>query len=116
MMSTDQIIAMSDEAAERAAAEGLTPYVPWDRSEVEAYGTDRAIPFPNLGSHRPAGWDLVEHRMADATGWGDESEPAMTVEQLQRWVIEHLSESNGYAIIEQGQFQVVVGRFARVRS
>lgn len=115
MMSTEQIAELADEAAERAALEGLQPYVPWDAEEVRRWGADRPIPIPNLGSLRPEGWKLEEHRMADKTGWGDESEPAMTVGQLQDWVIEHMGTSQGYAIIEEGQFQVVIGRFANLK-
>ena len=122
MMGTEQIIAMSNEAAARAAQDRLTPYVPWDAAEVARWGESSAIPIPNLGSYRPEGWELVEHRMADATGWGADDEPAMTTAQLRAWVTDHITEYGpddrkvvyGYGIIEVGQFQVVVGRFKRV--
>lgn len=110
-MSTEMINQLSDEAAERAAQKGLTPYVPWDADEVAEYGESRNIPFPNLGSHRPAGWELVEDRMVDKSGMGDESEPALTVRGLRQWVTDN--PGNGWALIEEGQFQVVVGRFTK---
>ena len=113
MYSPETIAAMSDEAAREAASLNKVPYVPWDRREVDAYGVSRTIPFPNLGAHRPIGWRLVEHRLVDAYGWGDESEPALTPRGMRAWVTEHLTSGSGYAIIEVGQFQVVVGRFER---
>ncbi len=113
MMGAEMIRQMSDEAAERAARNGLTPYVPWNADEVAGYGETRPVPFPNLGSLIPEGWKLVEHRMVDKTGWGDESEPALTLGELRTWVIEEVELGHGYALIEEGQFQVVVGRFVK---
>ncbi len=66
--------------------------------------------MPNIGDYRPRGWKLVEHRLVDKTGLGLEYEPALTVPGLMRWV-RSMGPGNGYAIIEEGQFQVVLGRF-----
>ena len=92
MMATEQIIALSNEAAARAAQDRLTPYVPWDAEEVARYGPTEPDPVPEPRLVQPDGWELLEHRMADKTGWGDEDEPAMTVGQLRAWVIENIED------------------------
>lgn len=118
MMDTATIRALADEQAERAAREGQTPYVPWDEREVGEYGFVRPVPFPNIGSYEPEGWELVEHQLVDKTGLGAEDEPALTLSQLKAWINEGLAQkrSYGYALIEEGQFQVVIGRFRKVRE
>lgn len=114
MMDTDTIRALADEQAEIAAREGHTPYVPWDAAEVDAYGVSRNVPFPNIGSYEPFGWELVESQLVDSSGFGADDEPALTLPQLRAWVSENLRASSGYAIIEEGQFQIVIGRFQKV--
>jgi hypothetical protein len=114
MMDTDTIRALADEQAERAAREGHTPYVPWDEVEVAEYGFIRPVPFPNIGSYSPPGWELVEHELVDKTGMGEDWEPALTLSQLKAWINEGMGHSYGYAIIEEGEFQVVIGRFSKV--
>jgi N-acetyl-anhydromuramyl-L-alanine amidase AmpD len=49
--------------------------------------------------------------MADASGLGGENEPALTVRQLKARLTRY-----GYAIVEVGQFQVVIGVFERVAT
>jgi len=114
MMSLAAIQALADEQAKLAARKGAVPYVPWNAQEVQDW---QSFPFPNLGSHRPPGWELVDTALADKTGWGQPWEPALTPEQLKVWVSEqmaaHASTSVGFAIIEEGQFQVVIGAFTR---
>lgn len=114
MMSTEMIRELADEQAERAAREGRKPYVPWDEAEVAGYGETRPVPFPNIGSYEPAGWALEEHQLVDKSGMGAENEPALTLAGLRQWVTSHLGTSSGYAIIEEGGFQVVIGRFVKV--
>ena len=117
MMSLRTIEVLADEAAARAAKTGLEPYQPWDEVEVEGYGASHGFPFPNIGSHRPRGWRLVETLFCDATGMGADWEPALTVSALRAKLIEHQREGReyGYAIIEEGQFQLTLGVFECVR-
>jgi hypothetical protein len=113
MFSGETIRRMSDDAARKAARTKREPYVLFDRAEVERIAT---FPFPNLGSYVPKGWTMVEHFMADATGLGSENEPALTPRQLKARLVRDVDAGNryGYAIVEVGQFQVVIGVFERV--
>lgn len=70
--------------------------------------------LPNVGTYRPKGWKLVEHCLVDKTGKGAEYEPALTARGLLEWVRER-GPGFGYAIIEEGVFQMVVGRFEPIR-
>lgn len=111
MFSPETLRALSAEAAARAAAEDLRPYAYWPQDEVAA-----PFPFPNLGDHRPEGWTLIDTLFADKTGWGADDEPALTPDQLVARVAALNDEHRfrvGYGIIEEGQFQVVIGVFLR---
>jgi len=114
MMSLQAIRALSAEQAERAAEEELTPFVPFNVEEVESW--DR-FPFPNIGDYTPPGWERVEGAewFVDKTGWGSEGEPALTVRGFQAALVEYVRENprHGYAITEEGQFQVYVTAFRK---
>lgn len=111
MMSLGTIQELSARAAERAAERELIPFVPFDAAEVEGWDS---FPFPNLGDHRPEGWELVDSLFCDASGLGAANEPALTTKQLKASILANIPESYGYAIIQEGQFQVYVGRFKRL--
>lgn len=114
MMSLATIDAMSRKAAAKAAREKKEPFIV-EAADIEAFRKDgraRPFPFPNIGSYRPKGWKLLGTLFCDATGWGEEDEPALTREQL----IDRLKVGHGYAVIEVGQFQVYVGEFVRVKA
>lgn len=112
MMSTYQIRADQQEAAERAASDGMVPFVYWKHDDLGP-----PFPFPNLGDYVPEGWELVSHFMADTSGFGSPDEPADTPEQLRERIERELRENPdaaiGWAIIEVGQFQVVIGQFRK---
>jgi hypothetical protein len=118
MMDLRTIKALEDEQAERAASERSEPYVPWDCAEIQEYALARPFPFPNIGSYRPDGWKLVDEWLCDKTGWGQESEPALTVDGLKRKLVLDCEahETHGFAIISEGQFQIVLGVFERTGS
>ena len=108
MMSIEYILALADEAGEVAKEAGEEPYVYQVEETVGA-----PFPFPNLGSYRPLGWEMGEYHTVDKTGWGAEDEPALTHRQLVA-LIESVREerpNTGWAIIEEGQFQLVVAQF-----
>jgi len=69
------------------------------------------FPFPNIGDFRPKGWELTESYFVDSSGFGSDNEPALTVRQF----LKKLQDGFGYAIIEEGQFQVYVGEFKKVK-
>ena len=108
MMSASQIADIADQAARKAKRAHRQPLVFESQHHVEgAYYT-----LPNLGSYRPKGWKLEEYRTVDKYGI-DDNGPAMTIPAMLAWFKVHLPEAttSGYALIEEGQFQVVVGRF-----
>jgi len=109
MMSLQTIRDLSAQAARRAAKEGRVPKTFWDH-ELTGEDITAIRGIPNLGDHRPSGWNLVDDWLVDKTGWGSESEPALTLEQF----IANLDTKHGFAIIEEGQFQVVIGVFEHV--
>lgn len=115
MLAPSTIRSWQQEAAERAADEGRIPFVFWPGDDLGP-----PFPFPNLGDYVPPCWELVEYFMADSSGFGSPSEPADTPEQLrarmEREIAKYDAEGKtvGWAIIEVGQFQVVIGEFTKV--
>jgi hypothetical protein len=102
---------MSAEQAAMAAEANLTPYTV-EQEDIDDWksGARRLrFPFPNIGDYRPDGWELVETLFVDKSGFGSPSEPALTIEQL----LDRLVAGKGYAIIEEGQFQLYLGEFVR---
>ncbi len=65
--------------------------------------------IPNLGDYVPKGWELVEEYFVDSSGFGSTDAPALTVDQFKA----KTKAGFGYAIIEEGQFQLYVGEFKK---
>jgi len=114
MMSPSAIADLAREQAVKAAAYEIEPYVPASIDECLNWNH---VPIPNIGSFRPQGWCLVEHKLVDKSGLGRDDEPALTIPAFKRWAASKVAEteytkwSAGFAIIEEGQFQVVIGLF-----
>jgi hypothetical protein len=115
MMSLSAIRELADERARIAAESNLQPYVPFDAAEIDRWPR---FPFPNIGSYRPEGWKLIDDWLCDKTGWGALHEPALTVNQLKARLKQHADaeQTYGYAIIEEGQFQIVLGVFQKSKE
>ena len=115
MMSLSAIRALADEQARKAARAKKQPYVPHDAAEIDRW---TRFPFPNIGSYRPPGWKLVDDWLCDKSGFGAPHEPALTVEQLKARLKDHTEaeQTYGYAIIEEGQFQIVLGVFEQIEG
>jgi hypothetical protein len=114
MMGIETIKMLENKAARKAAKEKKRPYMPYDENEIRSYGENGVtFPFPNIGSYRPEGWTLVDEVMCDKTGLGAEWEPALTTDQLKKKLLHDYAqeETYGYAIISEGQFQIVLGVF-----
>jgi hypothetical protein len=111
MMSLQTIRDLSRQMAVNAAANEVVPFNPKD---VEAIKNWRRFPFPNIGEYRPGGWWLVDDAFCDKTGF-DASGPAMSVDGLKQWCAEKLEAdpTAGFAIIEEGEFQLYVGYFTQ---
>jgi hypothetical protein len=103
MMSLEAIKDESRRQARRAARLHKRPYI----YEEDDKGKFPPFPFPNIGDYRPKGYRLVNQYFVDKTGWGTSSEPALTLDQL----LEVLRPGMGYAIIEEGEFQLYIGEF-----
>lgn len=119
MLSGAQIVAASAAAAAKAARLHKRPFIveQTDLDAAKAALHAGEIPrilrlFPFVGGYVAPGWKLIGTLFADATGWGDEYEPALTVSQL----VARLKVGHGYAIIEAGEFQVYIGEFERVQA
>tara|TARA_B100000609_G_C17046984_1_gene346903 strand:- start:372 stop:695 length:324 start_codon:yes stop_codon:yes gene_type:complete len=106
MMSLATLQYVNQEIAAKAAAEGRTPYVVWP-GEVDAWPP---FPFPNIGDYEPEGWELVESYFVDKTGRGYDWEPALSLKQFKQ----KIKPGFGYAVIEEGEFQVVIGQFKKL--
>lgn len=114
MMSPETIRSMTHKAGLKAAQNDKRPYNFWD-DQIAAMKVEMAngnIPdairrIPNLGEHVPDDMEVVDTHFVDASGFGADDEPALTVEQF----INVLDSSRSYAITSVGQFQVYIGAF-----
>lgn len=101
MFSIETIRAMNKEAARKA--KGKKPY-------IARHNQDEGVfKCPNFGDYRPDGYKLIDQLFVDSSGFGSENEPALTAEQF----LAEVEQGKGYAIIEQGQFQVWIGVFEK---
>jgi hypothetical protein len=112
MMSLEVLRSVNNEIAQEAARQGLVPYVPESADEA-------TNPFfcPNIGTLKPRGWKRTGQTwFVDKTGHGLDWEPALTWAQFRRqlagYILRHAS--HGFAIVEEGEFQVVVAAFRRI--
>ena len=103
MMGIETIMAMSNKAAVNAKEQGLRPL------EADTFEEVRAM--PNLGTYLPRGWALVERHFVDSSGFGSDNEPALSVGQFSALV--ERNPGFGWAIMEEGQFQIYVGQYRR---
>src|SRR3990167_2369808 len=99
MMSASAIIAESDKAAKVAARKKQVPFIVWP-GDPDKWPP---FPFPNIGSHRPKGYKLIDNFQCDKLGSGDGF--SLGIEEIKRRVQAGLA----YAIIEEGEFQLVIG-------
>lgn len=103
MMSLALIEQISRKAGERAAKQNREPLVAFsDKDEA-------VVKCPNLGDYCPKDWKLIDRLFVDKTGFGTIGEPALSIEQF----IGKVKDGLGYAIIEEGQFQLYIGVFEK---
>jgi hypothetical protein len=115
MMHPNEIARMSREASARSARQRTAPLVV--EQEDLQLGDEALLTFlrraPFLGSsYTPKGWVLVQELFVDSTGFGYDTEPALSHRQLVEKVRE-LGPGKGYGITEAGQFQVYLGVYGR---
>ena len=107
MMSLESIARLEREAAARARKSKREPYLVQSEDEIAGFLRSRRFPFPNLGSYVPPGWTLLDRIFFAKDGVGDGL--ALGGEEL----CQRLQPGYGYAIVEEGPFQVYVGEFRR---
>lgn len=110
MMSIEYMQSLADEAGNKARRNKTVPRV-FSATLLAQFGQRGGPTIPALGSYRPKGWRIEEHKLCDSSGFGADDEPALTQRQLKEWIGQH--PGDGFAVIEIGQFQVVVGRFTK---
>jgi hypothetical protein len=112
MMTGEEIARISREAASRAQARNMKPYVVWPEDLVDTKRgiIPKGMSIPFLGDYIPKGWEMEEELFVDSSGFGQEDEPSLTMESF----VKKMEEGKGYAVTSQGQFQVYVGVYRRV--
>jgi len=116
MWSLEVIDYLNQEAAKEARKRGATPFVPAGPENVENWPP---FPFPNLGNFDPPGWEHTEESwFVDKTGCGEPWESALTWEGLKGQLQNYIAENpgHGFAITEEGQFQLYVTAFRPVEE
>ena len=114
MMSPETIRALNEQAAAEAAEKQRVPFVPDGPDDAERWPP---FPFPNLGDHRPPGWEITDGSFfVDKTGLGRPTEVALTVERFRNLLRDYIAENpgHGFAITEEGPFQLVVSAMKKV--
>ena len=135
-MSSQQIARLSDEAAADAQRRNRHPWVAGSYlAEKPDKLFDAMRSMPNMGSYRPASWELVErgelklpagwafskltdlwaeapYLMVDKGGWGGSDSRSLSPFKLRDLIA--ANPLLGWAIVEEGQFQIVVGVFRKL--
>ncbi len=138
MMSSHQIVEMSRRAARQSAREGVVPVLVTERDlEADVTLRRRMKLTPFIGNRVPRGWRLLNasvllgsdrncvpywddkrrhyYMQVDSSGFGSESEPSFTQSAFFE-AVRKIGPGRGYAIVEQGQFQVVVGCYEPIEG
>lgn len=129
MMSLGTMLSMREEAARKARRNHTKPAY-WLRSKG---ALNKAVPF--IGDYRPEDFDVVDRATlvvpddvssrkvhdaicqapyleVDISGWGSPEEPVLT--QGEFLALAEANPDTGWALVEAGQFQGVVGAFRHV--
>jgi hypothetical protein len=112
MMSLEVIRRMNNEIAAEAAKTNKRPYVPASPDERNLL---RHI--PGLGCFVPDGWRKTEAEwFVDKSGLGRAYGPALTIDRFRRALRRYIlaNPEHGYAITEEGPFQLFVTAFQRI--
>ena len=113
MMSLEAIRSMSQDAARNAAKRNQVPFTV-EAEDIADLKQSHRMPFPFLGDYVPKGWERTarEPMFVDSSGFGQDDEPAMSVNQF----LDSLIPGMGYAVIQTGQFQVYVAEYQRTKT
>lgn len=103
MMSIENIKQTNKEQEEKAREMNTQPYV------AKTNGDKGVRAAPHIGDFKPIGWKQVDTFFVDNSGMGTDDEAALTARQF----LTKVKQNRGYAIIEAGQFQVVIAEYVR---
>jgi hypothetical protein len=113
MIDGRTIANMRDAATRRAKHKGLRPYQ-FDAAQIAQLNAGSNVPLariPHMGDYEPKGFKLVATHFVDSSGFGAESEPAMTIPAFMRLAVSR--PQSYWAIVETGQFQIYIGEFTK---
>ena len=111
MMSPETIRAVSRKAARESARNKVVPLLVEREDMDERLGEYiRGLPF--IGYRTPRGYKKLDTYFVDNSGFGREGEPALTFGEFCEAVRKN-GPGCSYAILEAGQFQVVIGLFSQ---
>ena len=122
MMGLYQRISLQQAAARVAAKQDKRPYVFYDENDVTEWAEGLVGPMPNVGSHVPNGWhvlcepDTCRQVSVTVSKGGFDGGPALSIKGLSEWIKRLIKSSDatiGFAIVKEGEFQVVVGAFIK---
>jgi hypothetical protein len=104
MYGLEEIKKMNRVATRRAKREGNEPLL------AKRDGDNNVFKCPDLGNYVPKGWHKMRTYFVDSSGFGSENEPALTAGQF----LKKVKAGKGYAIVEEGQFQVHIGEYIQL--
>ncbi len=104
MYSLDVIKQLNKEAAEKAILEEIEPTLIAREDEVDEMPP---FPFPMIGDKKVE-LSRIETLFCDSSGFGQDGEPALSINQLKRKLKEMIRNHGPIrvAVIESGQFQI----------
>ena len=106
MIDLDQIRKMKSKAAKAARADKTKPFVVYNNRDIERLSSQE-IRLPFLGDYCPEGFYVMNEIFVDSSGFGSDSEPAMTLPKF-FGMLDKLGKPFGLAISEAGEFQVMI--------
>lgn len=104
MYSLEYINAINNNSTKEAKAESKEPL------KATSDKDENIFKCPALGEYIPKGFKVVNRYWVDSSGFGSESEPALTATQF----ISKVRKGFYYAITGQGQFQIYISEYSRV--
>ena len=104
MLSLEYIVRENNKATRRAKKEGKIPYI------ARYNGDEYVKTCEKFGNYIPKGWQKINTYFVDNSGFGSESETALTFGNF----LTKVKEGYGYAIGEMGEFQVYIHEYKRI--
>lgn len=104
MMGLETLRRVNAKATLEAQSEDKQPYV------ATKDGDDGVFKSPHFGDYIPKGWEEEDLLFVDSSGFGIESEPALTTDQF----LSKVKKGYGYSVRDAGQFQVYIQVFKKI--